>query len=473
MSHSDEFAKLAKEIVADPSKIKTANLTYEQLVELKRLINPMRPVPKMQLESKQKNGAQKMAVISYLDIKEEYYKRLSMTAMISFVNQMLHEYTFPKDQVALETSNEIFNIDNLHDALKSLLELTTNAKIGRDQALIEPSERAEKLYRTNLFAATNKLAKLGKAAMANVKHTQEWASIYMPEVMHVFPTFGVEITSDYLKKHTEQFFNHMFKFNPAEHVRKGGVDSDVTPPQDTFHRFNHYYNANYAKLRTITEKIYPERTEYNQAIAVWKVFEGTEDEMTKQFENFCSKFQDETINDLLLVEMGSMITISNITGDKDNISVSNKHTDALDKIFTRHKDDRKLGHELLKRRIQNSREQNIREHGPLDPQLDKKRFGISSITREEQLRTQLATQYSKEIADELEYLDGLLARQNYLDELKASRTLGYQEQLEYKQLLEKIIDARRNIEIPNDQVGIQVHVMDGEKITTSDVLIEN
>ena len=136
------------------------------------------------------------------------------------------------------------------------------------------------------------------------------------------------------------------------------------PPQDTFHRLNYYAEVNYESLRAVTEALYPERADLDWVIMPWAVFGGRPAEVDAEFDRFCSRHSEEFPSAVRSVDVGRWTFLGDFRGNRDKINFYNRNTEVLKRIMDRHEEDRKLGAELMRRRVEDKKLENIAEAGP-------------------------------------------------------------------------------------------------------------
>ena len=139
---------------------------------------------------------------------------------------------------------------------------------------------------------------------------------------------------------------------------------DILPPQDIFVRFAYYLYSNYEELRTITETLYNEKPYMENALILYKTFEGDAEKALPKFEKFRDEHQDDFIMELNLMEMNKWVITSSVKENREKISFLNKNTEVLKRILDRLDEDKKIGNEILKKRVYNTKAASIRESGP-------------------------------------------------------------------------------------------------------------
>ena len=171
----------------------------------------------------------------------------------------------------------------------------------------------------------------------------------------------------YALSHAQEFRAYLYPIEESDPTR-GALDH--IPPADTFHRYEYYVDANYEKIRNITEALYPERACFENAIAVWETFEGeTEKECADKFDMHCQQNKNQFRHPLIAINFGAWITLGSFKGNREKINYYSSATDILRKIEERAANDRKLGNELLKKRVEKAKSANIATDGPDAPGL--------------------------------------------------------------------------------------------------------
>ena len=112
-----DFDKLLQDVIENPELLLDSSVVSDdQVVEIQKRMNPY---------AKLCNGTSEgIAACSYTNLREDYIRRFTMTSMVSFLFQVLHEYEIPKDQrIWIPNSNETspFNLVDLKNKVSSLL----------------------------------------------------------------------------------------------------------------------------------------------------------------------------------------------------------------------------------------------------------------------------------------------------------------------------------------------------------------
>ena len=269
----------------------------------------------------------------------------------------------------------------------------------------------------------------------------------------------------------EQAFKHYLFPVPKESPARPAAD--VIPPQDTFHRWGYFTEVNYEELRTITEAIYPERPDLDMAIALWDVFEGSQAEVDEAFNKHCQRYQDEVPSSIKALEFGHWSLLADFKENRKKIQFYNKHTDILKRILDRHAEDKRIGAELMRNRVRQTKAKNIAEEGPDAPGLNQYRrnqaergAGVSDkgaervITVEEMKRLEKAKGNIK-AAQELQLLEETEKRLAELTEKRgllkaAGKDLPLEEAQELEHHTRELPRIREMVNVPDEAIQVDV-----------------
>jgi hypothetical protein len=243
-------------------------------------------------------------------------------------------------------------------------------------------------------------------------------------------------------------------------------------PQDTFHRWNYYAEVNCEKLRTVTETLYPERPEMDFCLAVWDTFEGDEKEVQAAFDKYCQRYQDEIRRPIKMVQLRQYAFLADFAENRKNVQFYNKNTEVLKRILDRHADDQRVGADLMRNRVRQTKARNVAESGPDAPGLagykrnasenkqDLSSRGVEKVISAEEMRRLEKAGGSIKAAKELELLDQYEATIARLGELKSLRTLTLDEETELSVATDNIVRAREMVEVPEGAIQVDVFTND-------------
>lgn len=243
-----DFDKMLQDVIEHPELLlDSSTISNDVLFELQKKINPY-----VGLTNNTDENNKQIAVCSYTNLREDYLKRLTMTSLVSFVFQMLHEYDIPKKErtwtPVTQESQELFDIKSLKGQMESIctiLEQAEQAETDEKKINIKivtsdkDSEGLEKeLYDIRqkkigiMYTVTNMVRDLGLMADTKIKVTTVEANKY-PEIKeiikskrHVTSEFAErEFPNELGKEIINKFLKNWFLFDPSIHIRSG-IDID-------------------------------------------------------------------------------------------------------------------------------------------------------------------------------------------------------------------------------------------------------
>lgn len=243
---------------------------------------------------------------------------------------------------------------------------------------------------------------------------------------------------------------------------------EVIPPQDTFHRWAYYTEVNYEELRVATECIYNEKPDLDWAIGLWEIFEGPEDEVKKQFDAYCERYQDEVPSIVRKLDVGSWSLLGDFKKSRENIKFYNKHTEVLKRIIDRHTEDKKLGADLMRKRVRDLKAKNIADSGPDAPglkQYQKTATTVPSLGAEKvisaiEMRRLERARGDVKAARELEVLEQNEAKIIEFGRIAANRPLSQVETYELRDAKAALEKALESINVPENALQVDCFTHD-------------
>lgn len=135
------------------------------------------------------------------------------------------------------------------------------------------------------------------------------------------------------------------------------------PPMDTFHRWNYYQEVNMEEIRSVVSHVYHEKPVFDYAMIIYDTFEGTEEEIDANRKKFAMQYNEELCSDLKVVPVGNWVVLGDYKKNRDTIDFYNRHTEILKRIMDEHESGKKLGKDLMKKRVKKAKAKNIQEAG--------------------------------------------------------------------------------------------------------------
>lgn len=211
-------------------------------------------------------------------------------------------------------------------------------------------------------------------------------------------------------------------------VREAVELLDHIPPADTFHRWNYYAEVNMEEIRSVVRAIYHEKPEFEFMLNIYDVVEGTEKEIEAKRKRFAAKYNEELSSDFHDATLGKWAFLSNYKKNRDNIDFYNRHTEVLKRIMDQHEQDKKLGKDLMGKRVKKQKAKNIEENGK---------------------DAEILAEYKKQITD--------------LSTLGATRVLNAEEKKAIEEARKAIKDLEEVKDVPDDAIQVNVFTHDTQK----------
>lgn len=200
------------------------------------------------------------------------------------------------------------------------------------------------------------------------------------------------------------------------------------PPDDTFHRWGYYTEVNMEEIRNVVAAVYDEKPVLDLAVQIYDIFKGTPEDVEEQKKKWISKYNEELPSDVSMIPVGNWVLLANYKKNRDEINFYNRHTEVLRRIMEKHEEDKRLGKDLMLKRVKKAKTKNVKEAGK-DAEILKK----------------YQTQYQN------------------LTQLGAKRALTYEEQKEIEHIQKNIKDMEEVADVPDNAIQVNVFTHDTEK----------
>lgn len=319
----------------EDTKARLEKLSDEQIQHLNALMDPHRV-------NKGLNPKKKYTCLALLNMRQKYIERMVMTGMIGFLYKM---------------NSEMYDWEH-------------NESIMANQIMDEMNDKAEAEHKKSGSTESYKRLEMKdckEEILKRQKYVQDFLNInfkYNPEI-HVREAF---IKEAFLKRN---------KMTIEEFMRQHNTP---IPPIDVFHRFRNYYSVNYEEIRNLTEIMYCERADIDEAICVLDTFDTPE-----EVENYRKVNDKSFITSLISVTNGAWTLTGPFKENRNRIDYYNEKTALLKEMVNTHAAEEKVGREMVKNRIKQAKERNIKEFGSEPEGLDKYMEGSGRIEKLESL----------------------------------------------------------------------------------------
>ena len=376
----NSISDIVKDLETNPERINT--MTNEQIIEVEKYLNPYGATI---------YGPEKYTCVSFTNLKEKYMQKLLTTALIGFTYQMSKEHVVEEDDLVEQPNKDDFiemkenpdkhnkqHVKNLYEQtynkLKSeLLEKKENNQSQKDDSVIE----------TGL--TEDEEIEIGVLANKEVEDVIKDTEVFNNEKFLQKKEELIQEQSAEEQRVINKFLDKLFKYNPNTHSksifnsenasldpeRKESVDNEFTkviPPNDTFGRFNYYYDVNYEQLRKAVLYLYNDKPDTEVAINIFDSFDSIKD-----CNDYIEKNQDNVITNLLNLTNYKWNLLGSFKKNRERISFYNENTVVLENILKQQEEDAKMGKILLDARVKKKKVQNIQQYGKEHPNFTKYR----------------------------------------------------------------------------------------------------
>ena len=362
-------AEQLKKILEELDYEKLNELSDEKVLELRKQLNPYGRIIE---------GSDRYLTFSYTDLREKYLKRLLMTAFIGFLNRMnaewkvpdgipvVHPYDFVQDRTQLDDPESYKDPLAKADAIENLKQMEKRIVV---QEFLEhlfqfdPDEHVRSAYRPEPKDPERKAIKTPAAKRA-VKHLMRTDKKFRAKVEkqkaldELKEREGIDVVD---KK------SNLDKEKMTEEPR-GEIDdverhtTEMIPPDDTFGRFTRYLEANYDKLREVTNDLYCEKPDLDRAICPHSWHESRD-----EADKYINKHKDEMIAEVHVAMSGAWNFFAPFEKVRESARYFNSQTIVLEEMVKQIEQDSKLGQDLMKKRVARKKKKNIEHAGPDAP----------------------------------------------------------------------------------------------------------
>lgn len=369
VSNVDDFDKLLDLVRLDANLVD--DLTDEQVTELRKKLNPY---------GRTIEGSGTYTCLSITNLSEQYMKRFLMTSLIGFLYRQCDEYELDDGEPPCPLDDYdafMLTYETAMSAAKESREwLDGFYKTFHEDNLTEetltPEQRAERLNHQRALERGEGFKKRlivrqfldGQFQFNPDNHVRSAYSNNPLDPERVTPAqVAVKLTKPMSQKTNG---NH-------EETAEPGLDTEETsrsnskfvkhiPPADVFHRWTYYTDSNYEEVRTAVKDLYCEKPDLEFAINPYDQFESQEDA-----EKFVQKHKNEVIADVLTLTNSKWNLCGSFKKNRDRINFYNEKTAVIEEIFKQLEQDKKLGADLMRKRVKRKKKKNVSESGP-DPE---------------------------------------------------------------------------------------------------------
>ena len=362
-----EIDNLIQDLEDNPEIIET--LTNEQILKIEKKLNPYGATI---------YGPEKYTCISFTNLREKYMSKLLTTALVGFTYQMAKEHVVDEDDLNVKLNKEDFTsfkqhpdktnkqlLDNMYEQECNKYTNKLKEEHGDEYVLTEDDElnvsNQAKEFVDNFFS--------DQKVFDNDKFQMEQERLVKEQSVNE-------------QKIINKFLNNLFKYDPNQHAKpsfnKSQADSDVErsevknefteniPPNDTYARFQFYYDVNYDKIRESVQYLYNEKPDVEVAINIYDSFDTVE-----ECNDFIEKNKDNVITNLFNLTNYKWNLLGSFKQNRERINFYNNNTVVLENILKQQESDAKTGKALLNDRVHKKKVKNVKQYGKDHPNFTK------------------------------------------------------------------------------------------------------
>lgn len=373
---------LIKELESNPDAINT--MSEEELSEIEKNLNPYGTTI---------YGDEKYTCLSFTNLRERYMTKLLTTGLIGFTYQMCKEHSVDEDDMNVKLNvNDYLTIkehpDKHNEVITScLFDQAYNDYILKDKEakLAEESKNEGDDVSGEVSEEVDEYDLEAKAT----QHANDFLKTFFKDVEYIdldrmendkLKLCSVQTEEE--KKVIKRFLNKLFKFDPNTHavnsfsksmqeldperVLSRNEDIYNNVPNDTYNRFQMYYDVNYDKLREAVMYLYNEKPDIEVAMNVYDSFSSLE-----ECNDFVEKNKNKVITSIYTLTNNKWNLLGSFKQNRERLNFYNKNTTILENIIKQQEADAKTGKELLSKRVKKMKTKNVKRYGKDHPNFVK------------------------------------------------------------------------------------------------------
>jgi hypothetical protein len=311
--------------------------------------------------------------------------------------------------------------------LRTLLQKGPKSTVEEDEKPLSVARKSQQVYNAICCLLNDK--EVAEAAIHIAQNQDRFARLLLPE--------GVQ-----------KVFTHM-------------------PPADVFERIRNYQYDNYESIRAATNTLFATKPDLEFMMAVYDVFEGTDAEVDKQWNDFKDTYQDDLVAKANLIKLGGWTVMTDCKGNRERVDYFNRHTDVLQRMLKQQEGDTKAGRDMLKKRVYNTKAKNIAKSGPDAKSLGDYQNGSTtnhghSLSLKDKKKLEAARGNVK-AARELEHYKEHDTIINRLEATAKERKLNPTEQQDLRTSITQRALAEEMLDVPDDAIQVDMWVNEVDK----------
>jgi hypothetical protein len=370
----NQIDDIIKDLELNPDKVN--DLTEEQAIEVDKYLNPYNATI---------YGEDKYTCISFTNLKEKYMQRLLTTSLIGFVYQLCDEYVIEDDELKATLNKDDFyelseNPDKKNKEYLTCLEENIFQELKEEYFnSLQNTDEESKISLENFTLPEDIELEIRKKVNEKIDEKLQPIKYFNNEKYLKRKEELINQQSAEEKTIINNFLNKLFKYNPKFHTtsvynedhndpeRKLNKDNKFInniPPNDTYCRFQYYYDVNYEELREAVMYLYNEKPDTEVAINIYETFDTLE-----ECDEYINKNKDKVITNILTLTNYKWNLLGSFKKNRERITFYNENTKILENILKQQEEDAKMGKKLLDERVRKKKIKNVKEYGKTDPKV--------------------------------------------------------------------------------------------------------
>ena len=310
--------------------------------------------------------------------------KLLTTAIVGFTYQMCNEHSVEDEDLVDKVDKSDFTFIKEHPD-KNNQELKDKVyNRAYAQYMLDNKKELEETKNENDYKDTELVENAKRHAKNEVNEIFKDVECIDTQAMSLEQEKRCILQANQEKEIIERFLNNMFKFNPNTHAvnsfnentknadpERSSINNDGSSlfnnvPNDTFNRFQMYYDVNYEKIREAVMYLYTEKPDIEVAINVYDTFDTLE-----QSQEFIEKNKNKVITNIYTLTNTKWNLLGSFKENRDKMNFYNKNTVILESIIKQQEEDAKTGKELLSKRVKKLKAKNVKRYGKDHPNFVK------------------------------------------------------------------------------------------------------
>lgn len=380
----EQFSSKIAAILDEIKEGKLDDNDYDKIIEYRDLLNPFGRIIE---------GSDHFLSFSYINMSENYMKKVITTAMIGYLNRACDEWHVPEGIPVIPVYDYIQNPELLNEYHKNWTitdkykkDIEENAAYMEKRVIIKqfleemfqfnPDEHLRSAYRPQFKDLERKIITTPAANLA-VKCLSKKDKEFREQVIEynrICNLMTMSKTTENNKSFTipalntvqlkklilSERENDIIDFSSWSEKDKNLMRTvcEMIPPADTFYKFNNYMESNYDKIREAVNHLYCEKSDFDISFCPHQ-WHDTEEEAIR----YQNKHRDELSAAIFTARSGTWGLLAPFEKQRQAERFFGKDTTILEEMQKKNEQDLKIAKELMKHKVAKKKKKNIEEEG--------------------------------------------------------------------------------------------------------------